>query len=76
MSSESSDGFVDILIETENFDEGIVVELKYSQTVSGLEKACMRILSFSESLQFGTGHAILRDRKTHRKSAEKDTVQK
>ena len=37
-NAESGDGFADILIEPEDPDSGIIIELKYSQTFSGLEK--------------------------------------
>ena len=36
---ESGDGLVDILIETEDPDAGIIIELKYAQTFQGLSKA-------------------------------------
>lgn len=42
---ESGDGFVDILIETEDPDVGIIIELKYAQTYSGLEKACEKAMN-------------------------------
>ena len=41
---ESGEGFVDILIKPEDPDEGILIELKYSKTFDGLEKACERAL--------------------------------
>ena len=41
---ESGDGFVDILIEPENPDAGIIIELKYAQTYAGLEKACEKAM--------------------------------
>ena len=37
---ESGDGFVDILIEPEDPDAGIIMELKYAQNFQDLEKAC------------------------------------
>ena len=37
-NAESGDGFAGILIEPEDPDSGIIIELKYSQTFSGLEK--------------------------------------
>ena len=37
---KSGDGLVDILIETEDPDAGIIIELKYAQTFQGLSKAC------------------------------------
>ena len=42
---ESGDGFADILAEPEDPDAGIVIELKYSQTFSGLQNACERALA-------------------------------
>lgn len=54
---ESGDGFVDILIEPENPDAGIIIELKYAQTYAGMEKACqkamnqIRVLRYDERLR-------------------------
>lgn len=42
---ESGDGFVDILIEPEDPDAGIVIELKYAQSFDGLEKACKKAMN-------------------------------
>lgn len=42
---ESGDGFVDILIEPEDPDAGIIIELKYAQTFAGLENACEKALA-------------------------------
>ena len=42
---ESGDGLVDILIEPEDPDAGIIIELKYAQTYDGLEKACERAMN-------------------------------
>lgn len=39
-NTESGDGFSDILIEPENPDTGIVIEVKYSSSFTGLEKSC------------------------------------
>ncbi len=39
-NAESGDGFADILAEPEDPDAGIVIELKYSQTFSGVQNAC------------------------------------
>ena len=41
---ESGEGFVDILIKPEDPDEGILIDLKYSKTFDGLEKACERAM--------------------------------
>ena len=54
---ESGDGFVDILIEPENPDAGIIIELKYAQTYAGMEQACqkamnqIRVLRYDERLR-------------------------
>ena len=39
-NAESGDGFSDILIEPEDPDTGIVIEVKYSPTLAGMESAC------------------------------------
>lgn len=39
-NAESGDGFSDILIEPEDPDAGIVIEVKYAASISGLDKAC------------------------------------
>lgn len=43
-NAEAGDGFADILIEPEDPDAGIVIEVKYSPTIAGLEDACERAL--------------------------------
>lgn len=42
---ESGDGFADIIIKPEDPDMGIIIELKYTQTMNGLTKACEKALS-------------------------------
>lgn len=37
-NAESGDGFSDILIEPEDPDAGIVIEVKYSPTLAGMER--------------------------------------
>ena len=49
---ESGDGFVDILIEPENPDAGIIIELKYVQTYAGLEKACQKAMNQIRGLRY------------------------
>ena len=39
-NAESGDGLSDILIEPEDPDTGIVIEVKYSPTLAGMESAC------------------------------------
>ena len=41
---ESGDGFVDILIEPEDPDAGIIMELKYAKTFQELEKSCEKAM--------------------------------
>lgn len=43
-NAESGEGFSDILIEPEDPDVGIVVEVKYAASISGLEKACEKAI--------------------------------
>lgn len=42
---EAGDGFDDIIVETEDFDAGIIIELKYSKTFSGMDKACEKAIT-------------------------------
>ena len=42
---ESGDGFVDILVEPEDPDAGIIMELKYVQNFQDLEKACNKAMN-------------------------------
>lgn len=42
---ETGDGFADILLKPENPDNGIIIELKYSKTFDGLEKACKNAIA-------------------------------
>ncbi len=42
---EAGDGFADIIVETEDFDAGIIIELKYSKTFSGMDKACEKAIT-------------------------------
>lgn len=42
---EAGDGFADIIVETEDFDAGIIIELKYSKTFSGMDKACEKSIT-------------------------------
>ncbi len=44
-NAESGDGFSDILVEPEDPDEGIVIEVKYTSSIAGLEKACKEALT-------------------------------
>ena len=42
---EAGEGFADIIVEPEDPDEGIVIELKYSKEISGMEQACEQALA-------------------------------
>lgn len=44
-NAESGDGFGDILIEPEDPDAGIVIEVKYTPSIGGLESACAAALA-------------------------------
>ena len=44
-NAESGDGFSDVLVEPEDPDAGIVIELKYSATFTGMESMCEKALS-------------------------------
>ena len=37
--------FAAIIVETENPDAGIIIELKYSKEIAGMEKACERAIA-------------------------------
>ncbi len=41
---ESGDGFCDILVEPEDPDAGMVIEVKYAERISALERACMEAI--------------------------------
>lgn len=43
-NAESGDGFSDILVEPENPDVGIIIEIKYTPSIAGLDKACEQAL--------------------------------
>ena len=42
---EAGDGFADIVIETEDPTDGIIIELKYSREAAGMDKACERAVA-------------------------------
>ena len=42
---ESGDGFSDILVEPEDPDAGMVIEVKYSPTLAGMESACQAAMA-------------------------------
>ena len=51
-NAESGDGFSDILIEPEDPDTGIVIEVKYSPTLAGMESACLTALEQIKSKRY------------------------
>ena len=51
---ESGDGFADIIIETEQPDSGMIIELKYSKSFSGLEKSCKDAIAQVRSRRYDT----------------------
>lgn len=53
-NTESGDGFSDILIEPENPDMGIVIEVKYAQSVSGLKQKCEEAMEQIQTRQYDT----------------------
>lgn len=62
---EAGDGFADIIVETEDPDAGIIIELKYSREIAGLNKACERAIAqikdrrYEEYLKNDERHDIL-----------------
>ena len=51
-NAESGDGFSDIIIEPEDPDTGIVIEVKYSPTLAGMESACATALEQIKSKRY------------------------
>ena len=51
-NAESGDGFSDILIEPEDPDTGIVIEVKDSPTLAGMESACVTALEQIKSKRY------------------------
>ena len=41
---EAGEGFADIIVETDDIDAGVVVELKYAKTMTGMEAACAKAM--------------------------------
>lgn len=42
---EAGEGFADIIVETDDLDAGVIVELKYAQTMTAMEKRCAKALA-------------------------------
>ena len=51
---ESGDGFADILIETEDIDEGIIIELKHCATYAEMEKSACKALQQIKDKRYET----------------------
>lgn len=49
---ESGDGFADIILKTLDPDTGIIIELKYTNEISGLETACKKALHQIEEKRY------------------------
>lgn len=41
---EAGEGFADIIVETDDPDEGIIAELKYTKDFKAMEKSCEKAL--------------------------------
>ena len=39
---EVGEGFADIIVETDELDDGVIVELKYAQTMTAMEMSCAK----------------------------------
>ena len=42
---KTGEGFADIIVETDDLDAGVIVELKYAQTMTAMEKSCAKALA-------------------------------
>ena len=51
---ESGDGFADIIIETDHYDSGIVVEIKHSLTYDGLNDSCLEAINQIKDKRYDT----------------------
>ena len=59
---EAGDGFADIIIEPEDPDAGIVIELKYTKEMDGLDQACERAVRQIKEKRY-TEYLLRDDRK-------------
>lgn len=53
-SIESGDGFADLIIETDHYDSGIVVEIKHSLTYNGLNDSCLEAINQIKDKRYDT----------------------
>ena len=51
---ESGDGFADILIETDNYNNGIVIEIKHSLTYDDMNNSCLEALNQIKDKRYDT----------------------
>lgn len=51
---ESGDGFADLIIETDHYDSGIVVEIKHSLTYDGLNDSCLEAINQIKDKRYDT----------------------
>ena len=50
----SGDGFAEIIIETGNYNNGIVIEIKHSSTYDGLNDSCLEALNQIKDKRYDT----------------------
>lgn len=51
---ESGDGLADLIIETDHYDSGIVVEIKHSLTYNGLNDSCLEAINQIKDKRYDT----------------------
>lgn len=51
---ESGDGFADLIIETDNYNSGIVVEIKHSLTYEGMSDSCLEAINQIKDKRYDT----------------------
>lgn len=51
-NAESGDGFCDIIVEPDDLDKGIVIEVKYADSMDKLEKSCAAALQQIEARRY------------------------
>ena len=51
---ESGDGFAEIIIETDNYNNGIVIEIKHSLTFDDMNKTCLEALNQIKDKRYDT----------------------
>lgn len=51
---ESGDSFADLIIETDHYDSGIVVEIKHSLTYDGLNDSCLEAINQIKDKRYDT----------------------